>query len=76
MIIWLSAGLWDYFHQAYKVNELSGESAWNPIIWPFKFAFVMGFILLLMQTVVEVTKNILVLSTGDAPKSKMGEKAK
>ena len=76
MIIWLSAGLWDYFHQAYKVNELSGESAWNPIIWPFKFAFVMGFILLLMQTVVEVTKNILVLSTGDAPKTKMGEKAK
>ena len=55
---------------------MSGESAWNPIIWPFKFAFVMGFILLLMQTVVEVTKNILVLATGDAPKTKMREKVK
>ena len=61
MLLWLCAGLWDYFQQAYRVNELSGESAWNPIIWPFKFAFVMGFILLLMQTVAEVVKCILVL---------------
>ena len=76
MIIWLSAGLWDYFHHAYKVNELSGESAWNPIIWPFKFTFVMGFILLLMQTMAEVAKNILLLSTGDVPKSKMSEKTR
>lgn len=61
MLLWLCAGLWDYFHQAYRVNELSGESAWNPIIWPFKFTFVMGFMLLLMQTVVELLKSILVL---------------
>ena len=61
MLLWLCAGLWDYFQQAYRVNELSGESAWNPIIWPFKFTFVMGFILLLMQTVAEVVKCILVL---------------
>ncbi|HIC71880.1 MAG TPA: TRAP transporter small permease subunit [Alphaproteobacteria bacterium] len=62
MILWLCAGLWEYFHQAYKVNELSGESAWNPIIWPFKFTFVIGFVLLLMQTIAEVMKCILVLS--------------
>ena len=61
MILWLCAGLWDYFHQAYRVNELSGESAWNPIIWPFKFTFVMGFVLLLMQTIIELLKSILVL---------------
>ena len=61
MVLWLCAGLWDYFYQAYRVNELSGESAWNPIIWPFKFTFVMGFTLLLMQTVVELLKSILVL---------------
>ena len=61
MLLWLCAGLWDYFHQAYRVNELSGESAWNPIIWPFKFTFVMGFVLLLMQTIIELLKSILVL---------------
>lgn len=61
MLFWLCAGLWDYFHQAYRVNESSGESAWNPIIWPFKFTFVMGFVLLLMQTIIELLKSILVL---------------
>ena len=50
MLLWLCAGLWDYFHQAYRVDEQSGESAWNPIIWPFKYTFVMGFVLLLMQS--------------------------
>ncbi|MEM7252678.1 MAG: TRAP transporter small permease subunit [Pseudomonadota bacterium] len=61
MILWLSAGLWTYFHEAYRVNELSGESAWNPIIWPFKFTFVIGFVLLLMQIVVEVIKSLMIL---------------
>ena len=62
MVLWLSAGLWDYFYQAYRVNELSGESAWNPIIWPFKFTFVMGFLLLLLQTIVELIKCLSVLA--------------
>jgi TRAP-type mannitol/chloroaromatic compound transport system permease small subunit len=67
MVLWLCAGLWDYFYQAYRVNELSGESAWNPIIWPFKFTFVIGFVLLLMQTVVELLKSILVLLAKTIP---------
>jgi TRAP-type mannitol/chloroaromatic compound transport system permease small subunit len=67
MILWLCAGLWDYFHQAYKVNELSGESAWNPIIWPFKFTFVIGFVLLLMQTMAEALKRVLVLAGREVP---------
>jgi TRAP-type mannitol/chloroaromatic compound transport system permease small subunit len=62
MILWLCAGLWDYFLQAYRVGELSGESAWNPIIWPFKFTFVMGFMLLMMQIVAEALKLFLVLT--------------
>ena len=61
MLLWLPAGLWDYFHQAYKVDETSGESAWNPIIWPFKFTFVIAFVLLLLQVMVEALKNILTL---------------
>ena len=61
MLLWLTAGLWDYFHQAYKVDETSGESAWNPIIWPFKFTFVIAFVLLLLQVMVEALKNILTL---------------
>lgn len=62
MLLWLTAGLWDYFHEAYRVGETSGESAWNPIIWPFKFSFVMGFIMLTFQTLVETLKSIMVLA--------------
>ncbi|MEE2803752.1 MAG: TRAP transporter small permease subunit [Pseudomonadota bacterium] len=61
MLLWLTAGLWEYFHQAYKVDETSGESAWNPIIWPFKFTFVIAFVLLLLQVMLEALKNLLTL---------------
>ena len=56
MLVWCSWGLFVYFLEAYKVNEISGESAWNPIIWPFKFSFTFGFFLFTMQTVVETMK--------------------
>ena len=61
MVLWCSWGLWVYFLEAYKVNEMSGESAWNPIIWPFKFVFAFGFYLLAIQTVAEICKCVLVL---------------
>ena len=67
MLLWLCAGLWDYFHQAYRVDEVSGESAWNPIIWPFKYSFVIGFVLLLMQTAAEVVKCIMRLCGREVP---------
>ena len=59
VLAWLCGGLWDYFHQAYEVDEVSGRSAWNPIIWPFKFTFVIGFVLLLLQTLVEIVKSVM-----------------
>ena len=67
MLIWCSWGLWLYFLEAYKVNEVSGESAWNPIIWPFKFTFTFGFYLLAIQTVVEICKCVLVLMGREIP---------
>ena len=67
MLLWLCAGLWDYFQQAYRVDEVSGESAWNPIIWPFKYTFVIGFVLLLMQSVVETIKCVMVLCGREVP---------
>ncbi len=67
MLIWCSWGLWVYFLDAYKVNEISGESAWNPIIWPFRFTFTFGFYLLTIQTVVEICKCVLVLMGRDVP---------
>jgi TRAP-type mannitol/chloroaromatic compound transport system permease small subunit len=70
MLVYCSWGLWVYFLEAYKVNEVSGESAWNPIIWPFKFTFTLGFYLLGLQTVVEICKSVLVLMGRDVPPPK------
>lgn len=67
MLLWLAGGLWEYFQDAYNVGETSGESAWNPIIWPFKYTFVMGFVLLLAQCVVEILKAFMVLCGAEVP---------
>ncbi len=67
MLVWCSWGLWVYFLEAYKVNEVSGESAWNPIIWPFKYTFTLGFYLLAIQTVAEICKCVLVLLGREVP---------
>ena len=67
MLLWLTWGVWEYFEDAYRAGETSGESAWNPIIWPFKFSLVTGVVLLLMQTVVQVVKAIMILAGRQPP---------
>jgi TRAP-type mannitol/chloroaromatic compound transport system permease small subunit len=67
ILIWVTWALYVYFLEAYKVSEVSGESAWNPIIWPFKFSFAYGFFLFTMQVVVEAVKCVLTLSGRDVP---------
>jgi TRAP-type mannitol/chloroaromatic compound transport system permease small subunit len=67
MLLWLTWGVWEYFADAYRADETSGESAWNPIIWPFKFTFTLGFYLLGIQTVAEICKCVLVLMGRDVP---------
>lgn len=61
-VIWLNIALWDYLAEAYLSGEQSGQSAWNPIIWPFRAAFLIGYALLLLQGISELLKNILFLS--------------
>ncbi len=67
MLLWLTWGLWEYFSEAYRVDETSGESAWNPIIWPFKFSLVIGIVLLFMQTVVQIVRAIMILAGRQPP---------
>ena len=68
MLLWLTWGLWEYFTEAYRVDETSGESAWNPIIWPFKFSLVIGIVLLFMQTVVQIVRSLMILAAGNPPR--------
>jgi TRAP-type mannitol/chloroaromatic compound transport system permease small subunit len=69
--LWLSWGLFEYFLEAYKLNERTGESAWNPIVWPFKFFFAFGFFLFSIQMIAETIKCILTLSGRAVPKPNM-----
>lgn len=69
--IWLSWGLFEYFIEAYKLNERTGESAWNPLVWPFKFFFTFGFFIFSLQMIAETIKCILTLSGKEVPKPNM-----
>jgi TRAP-type mannitol/chloroaromatic compound transport system permease small subunit len=42
-------------------GEHSGQSAWNPYIWPFKLVFFVAFVLLVLQIFAEIIKAILYL---------------
>jgi TRAP-type mannitol/chloroaromatic compound transport system permease small subunit len=61
-------GLWDYLVYAFQNGEQSGESAWNPVVWPFRTTFVIGYALLILQTVAEIMKCILVLLGHHVPR--------
>lgn len=56
VICWVSVGLWDYWVEAFISGEHSGQSAWNPIIWPFRLSFFLGFFLLALQGFAELIK--------------------
>lgn len=62
VVTWLCFGLWEYWVEAYVSGELSGQSAWNPVIWPFRLAFFAGFILLWLQGIADLIRTILFLT--------------
>lgn len=49
MCSWLAWGLFEYALGAYLSSEHSGFSAWNPLVWPFRCAFFIGFASLALQ---------------------------
>ena len=55
--IWITAGLWTYFTDAYRTGERSGTSAWNPVLWPFRFILFLGFLALCIQLASEIIKR-------------------
>ena len=49
---------WDYAAGAYVSGERSGNSAWNPPIWPFRMIILASFGLLGLQVLAECLKCI------------------
>jgi TRAP-type mannitol/chloroaromatic compound transport system permease small subunit len=58
---WLMLSLWNYAADAYLSGELSGQSAWNPPIWPFRMVFFSAFAVLTLQGTLELIKAASVL---------------
>lgn len=64
MVLWLCWGLWGYFEDAWITGERSGESIWNPVVWPARLSFLAGFVLLALQILVEILKSVRILAGG------------
>lgn len=67
--LWLSWALWNYAYDAYVIGETTGESAWNPIVWPFRMTFFAGFLVLSLQGVIETIRVIYILRDDELPAS-------
>jgi TRAP-type mannitol/chloroaromatic compound transport system permease small subunit len=60
-LLWLDFGLYGYAVEAYEYGEVSGESAWNPVVWPFRSVWLIGFLVFTLQVFAEVLKCVLIL---------------
>ena len=58
---WLTYKLGLYALDSYMTHERSGESAWNPIIWPYRAMFCLGMAMLTLQCVAEWVRALRVL---------------
>ncbi len=55
----------DYAAGAHASGETSGQSAWNPPIWPFRAVIAFSFLLLALQVLAECLKSWRVLRGSD-----------
>lgn len=60
--VFIGIRLWQYMAHAYISGEGSGQSAWNPVIWPFRVVFLVGFGALGLQALAEAAKCAFTLS--------------
>ena len=58
---WLSWALLRMAVTAFLNQEVSGESAWNPVVWPLYSVVVFGFLVFTLQIIAEAIKSARVL---------------
>lgn len=64
--IWLTFALYHYTLEAYEWGERSGESAWNPVVWPYHLVFFTAFAAMVLQAIAEALGCLQVLAATDA----------
>ena len=60
-LVLISQRFFDYTLDAYQSGELSGQSAWNPPIWPFRAIILASLVLLALQVFAESLKSLATL---------------
>jgi TRAP-type mannitol/chloroaromatic compound transport system permease small subunit len=64
-VIWTTVGLTESFLETYHSGETTGESAWNPVFWPFRLVAAFGFALFSIQILIELYRHTLALINGE-----------
>jgi TRAP-type mannitol/chloroaromatic compound transport system permease small subunit len=49
---------------AFRINELSDQTPWRPILWPFKAVVPLACLLLIIQGISELLKSLYMARTG------------
>jgi TRAP-type mannitol/chloroaromatic compound transport system permease small subunit len=55
---------WGEGWYAFQINEVSEQTPWRPILWPFKMVVPLACLLLLVQGVSETIKSVYAARTG------------
>jgi TRAP-type mannitol/chloroaromatic compound transport system permease small subunit len=49
--------------EAYSISETSEQTAWHPLLWPFKLVIPVAVVLLMIQGIAECLRAAVVLVT-------------
>ncbi|MGE0717036.1 MAG: TRAP transporter small permease subunit [Alphaproteobacteria bacterium] len=60
-LVWVATVLDDRAIAAFRSGERTGQSAWNPPLWPFRTVFFVSFFLLALQVAAEAARAVAVL---------------
>jgi TRAP-type mannitol/chloroaromatic compound transport system permease small subunit len=64
LLIWLTIALAQHFWIGWSRFERTGQSAMNMPVWPFRTVFVVSFLILALQTFVELLKTLVSMKEG------------
>lgn len=67
---WISIELCRYAFRAYQTGMTTAQSAWNPVVWPFRAMMAVGFTLFSLQATIELLRNLARLLTSSSDNGK------
>lgn len=65
VLVWTCVGLFDTTLESYNRGEVSGKSAWNPVIWPIKVVWFISMIVFALQVFAEILRSLGILISRD-----------